>query len=397
LFTSVKPFIVRPLARPFFASKKPLLIALSLVMLGAAPSHAEDQKATERQLGTLKKEIQQIQAALKKDRSKENQAQSALADTERALSDLQVKLDQLDEQLGTLNQDLGQFQAEKAELEQSIAAQKEAVMDLIRQQYRLGHQPRLYMLLNQRDPERISRMSHYYDHFTKAQAEVIDRYQDTLASLQKTQVGIDQTQASLVANREALAKELESQKSLKSQRANQVAALKKQVKNRQSELAKKQADQKRLEALLAKIIKSVEAARLEQNNKAFKTLKGQLNWPIKGRVLTGYGSGSDNITSDGLVIEGSIGQAVKAVHHGRVVFSDWLRGYGLLLIIDHGDGYMSLYGHNDALKKTTGDWVQQGETISSVGQSGGYSRPALYFAVRYKGKSVDPISWLSKR
>jgi septal ring factor EnvC (AmiA/AmiB activator) len=388
--------------RPFFASavcasKQGVSLALLAVFLNAGFVHAEDQKATERQLGSLKKEIQEIQAALKKDRSRESQAESALADTERALGSLQVKLDQLDAQLGELDQDLGQYQAEKAELEQSIAEQKDAVMTLIRQQYRLGHQPRLYMLLNQRDPERISRMSHYYDHFTTAQAQVIDRYQATLDSLKETQVGIDETQASLVAKRKELAEELAEQQSLKSKRASQVAEYKKQVQSRQNQLAKKQADQKRLEALLAKIIKSIEAARLEQNNKAFKSLKGQLNWPIQGRVLSGYGTGADNLTSDGLLIEGQVGQSVKAVHNGRVVFSDWLRGYGLLLIIDHGDGYMSLYGHNDALKKTTGDWVAQGETISSVGQSGGSNRPGLYFAVRYKGKSVDPISWLSKR
>lgn len=374
------------------------IIALLALLLFPCWVHAaDDKRATEKQLSALKSEIKGVEQRLKKDRQRQSRAAKELAETEQKISGIGKRIHELDQQLGGLNTDLESYQKKRQALEESLEKGRASIEQLIRQQYRLGHQPRLFMLLNQRDPEQLSRMMRYYDRFTQAQADEITEYQALLRDLQSTHQAIDSTQQLIVANRESLKAELAEQQALKAERAQQVSALQKSVKQGQSKLSQLQQDQKRLAKLLADIEKSLSLANLTQNNQAFKTLRGKLSWPLSGKIVRSFGSSYDNLTYDGLLISGSAGQSVKAVHHGRVVFSEWLRGYGLLVILDHGDGYMSLYGHNDALLKTTGDWVSQGEAISTVGQSGGYSEPGLYFAIRYKGKAINPRSWLASK
>ena len=125
--------------------------------------------------------------------------------------------------------------------------------------------------------------------------------------------------------------------------------------------------------------------------------KGKLEWPVSGKLALKYGSKKSTLSTDGIFISSDSGKAVKVVHPGRVVFSEWLRGYGLLIIVDHGNDYLSLYGHNQSLLRNTGDWVQAGETISLTGSSGGYDQTGLYFSLRHNGKSFNPVPWLNKK
>ena len=150
------------------------------------------------------------------------------------------------------------------------------------------------------------------------------------------------------------------------------------------------------------VIKAVEEAAAElvlpSNYESFVSRKGRLAWPIKGRVAHSFGSTrSGSLRWEGWLISASAGDNVKTVHHGRVVFSNYLRGFGLLVIVDHGEGYMTLYAHNQELLKETGDWVQSNEVVSRAGDTGGLNKPALYFEIRKQGKPADPKSWLGKR
>ena len=174
-----------------------------------------------------------------------------------------------------------------------------------------------------------------------------------------------------------------------------MASLRKLISSDSAKLKQLKLDQKRLQALLKEIEKSLNFATIV-SDKAFKTLKGKLPWPLKGRVKQGFGSVRDNIRYDGLWIQAKESAPVKAVHHGRVVFADWLRGYGLVLIVDHGSGYMSLYGYNQSLLHDIGDWVSAGEVVATAGNSGGRDTNGLYFAIRYKGKPSNPRRWLKK-
>ncbi|SIT12082.1 murein hydrolase activator EnvC family protein [Neptunomonas antarctica] len=358
---------------------------------------AAEQKATASQLDSLKKSIKQVNSALKRDQKKQSSAAKELATTEQEISGLGKLIYGLDQELSTLTVDLSGFQAEKSRLEQKLGESSERLGQLVRQQYRLGPQPRLFMLLNQRDPEQVSRMMKYYDRYSAAQAKEQKQYQTLLHQLTSTYLSIDTTQQAILENRDALKNKLATLEALRKQRKQTLTALDKQIHGSQKQLKQLQADQKRLEKLLSDIEKSISSANLTQNTKTFDSLKGKLDWPVKGKILRAYGSVKDNLSYDGVLLAGTTGGAVSAVHHGRVVFSDWLRGYGLLTIIDHGDGYMSLYGQNDSLLKETGDWVSQGESVATLGSSGGNSEPGLYFAIRYKGKAISPKRWFVGR
>jgi septal ring factor EnvC (AmiA/AmiB activator) len=355
---------------------------------------AADQKATKSQLNALKKNINRMQSQLKRDRKKQSAAERVLTTTEQEISVLGREIHQFDQELSTLKVDLSGYQANRIRLEASLAGSKERLDKVVRQQYRLGAQPRLFMLMNQRDPEKISRMMHYYDRFSSEQVKEVEQYQALLINLRSAHESINTSQQAIINNRERLQESLASLTSLREQRKQSLNVLGKRVVNSQTKLKQLRRDKKRLEKLLIDIEKSISSANLTQNNKKFASLRGKLKWPVKGKILRTYGNVQNNLSYDGVLLSGITGGSVAAVHHGRVVFSDWLRGYGLLTIVDHGGGYMSLYGQNDSLLKETGDWVSQGESIATLGSSGGNSEPGLYFAIRYKGKAINPKRWL---
>ncbi len=375
--------------RPFLSG----FVCFCLAAAGSGYVLAADKQATQAQLSTLKKSINQVQVSLKRDQKKQSIAENALSATEQEINELGKQIYQLDQKLLLLGDDLSGFEAEKSRLEQSLQESRGRLEKIIRQQYRLGAQPRLFMLLNQRDPEQISRMSHYYDRFSAAQIAEMAQFQSLLHHLKSTHLSINSTQKSIQDNRDSLQAKLAELQRLREQRQISLSAINKQVSGAQAKLKQLNLDKKRLEKLLAEIEKSVSSANLTQNNKSFVSLKGKLPWPVKGKILRAYGNVKDNLSYDGVLLAGTTGSTVAVVHHGRVVFSDWLRGYGLLTIVDHGDGYMSLYGQNDSLLKETGDWVSQGESIATIGSSGGNNAPGLYFAIRHKGKAINPKRW----
>lgn len=371
------------------------LLLVQSVLWSPAAVGAE-QKATQAQLKALKKNLGKLELRLKEERKQHSSAEKSLAETEEEIGRLSRQVYELDQALGGLKLNLSGFEEEKARLEEELAISKEKLVRLLQRQYRQGRQPRLHIWLNQRDPEKFTRMMKYYDSLGAAQLREVEVHRSLLENLAGTHVSIDTTKAQMLENRQQLQVQLTALEALRKERSDKVAQLQKQVGSTQGQIKKYKADRKRLEKVLADIEKSVSLASLTQNNKAFKTLKGKIKWPIKGKVLRRYGRVYNNLSFDGLLVAGQAGDNIAAVHHGRVVFSDWLRGYGLLTIIDHGDGYMSLYGHNDTLLKEPGDWVSQGETIATVGNSGGYEQPGLYFAIRYKGRSTNPESWLAR-
>ena len=180
------------------------------------------------------------------------------------------------------------------------------------------------------------------------------------------------------------------------ERKKVVRSLKAEIKSKGQQLDGLLADEQELKSLLQALTEALsDIPAAPGDHKPFAKLKGKLKWPTSGRRLKAYGESRriGSLRWQGVVIAGKEGQEVKAVSHGRVAYADWLRGYGLLLIIDHGDGYMTLYGHNQSLFREVGDWVEKGEVIAAVGNSGGIDNHALYFEIRKDGKPTDPIRW----
>jgi septal ring factor EnvC (AmiA/AmiB activator) len=246
----------------------------------------------------------------------------------------------------------------------------------------------------QRDPETLDRTIRYFDFVNDALKKDMSAFREKLADLSGTEEQLSDTEKAIVEKRNLLRAEVATLQKSRKQRKTTLAQLNKELSTDAKKLKQLKLDQARLQAVLKEIEKSLNFENLVKDDKSFRELKGKLPWPLKGRVSQNFGTVRNNIRYDGIWIKASEATAVKAVHHGRVVFSDWLRGYGLVLIVDHGSGYMSLYGYNQSLLLDTGDWVSAGDTIATVGNSGGRSDNGLYFAVRYKGKASNPRRWL---
>lgn len=357
---------------------------------------AQDAQATAAQLERLKRDVAQLQERIAGREKQRQDEQQALAEAERAINRVTAELRSLDQELLQLNENMLGLQSQRTSLELALNERRELINQLIQEQYRQGRQPRLELLLKQEDPERLDRMLRYYDYLNAELTLQLQTYQQKLESLGSTRLAIGSTEEQISERRQQLTAEQDQLEKAKIDRQTALTRLAQVQQQEQQRLISLRRDQQELEALLADIQKSLEAARLAQDNQQFANLKGRLPWPVEGRLLRTYGNQRSGVSFEGLLIDSQTGVQVRAVHNGRVVFSDWLRGYGLVMILDHGGGYMSLYGHNQTLLHVPGDWVSSGQAIATVGNSGGHEEIGLYFAIRHQGKPVNPSEWLSR-
>ncbi len=375
---------------------KRVLIFLLPWLLLSSSAWAQDQQATQQQLDRLKQEVAQVQQRIAKQERERQDEQQALAQAERSIGRVVAELRTLDQELLQLDDDMQGLQSQRLALETGLAERRELIEQLIQEQYRQGRQPRLQLLLKQEDPERLDRMLRYYDYMNAELIEQLQAYQQQLNSLGTTRAQIGSTEQQIATRRAQLELEQQQLETARADRQAAVAQLARAQQQEQQRLAALRRDQQALEALLADIQRSLEAARLAQDSQEFSRLKEALPWPLQGRILRSYGHQRSGVAFEGLLIAAQAGAEVKAVHHGRVVFSDWLRGYGLVMILDHGSGYMSLYGQNQTLLFEPGDWVTTGQTIATAGNSGGNEETGLYFSIRHQGTPVNPSQWLKQ-
>ncbi len=370
-----------------------VLTGLLLLAAASAAKPVTDRASGRRALNALQQRIDTLDKALRGARRTYTQADLALRDSELAINRLDNRLDVLTRRIRDDQARIATLDAQLKSLLERLYDQREQLRRQLRAAYAMGRQSKLKLLLSQNDPTTLNRMLGYYRRLNKArqtQIEQIRTNRQRLTALQAQQRGelhrLKQDQDEQKAMGGKLLLEYE-------RRAKLVSELKRRVKTKTRELQRLHQDRKQLRLLLKRLAEQAAnrdlRAHLEQ---PFVTLKGKLPWPVKGRLkisTQGKGAGGDMIIA-------RTGAPVRAIHRGRVVFADWLRGYGLLIIIDHGAGYMSLYGHNQSLYKRPGEWVEAGETIATVGNSGGNRDPGVYFAIRKHGKAVDPRSWCKK-
>lgn len=357
----------------------------------------QDPAATEKQLQTLKQQISRLQQQVGKRQDELKGVQSELRRFDRQIGDVTAELEQLQERLGQLEQRRDSLGSDENRLLAALQEREAQIRMLLQEQYRLGRQPGVELILSQQDPQHLARMLRYYDSVSSGLAEQLKQFRQQLAELEQTRSNIAQTDTDLISTRDALVQKREALKQARAGQAEVLARLQQSQKQDHSRLGQLQQDQKQLESVLDEIRRSLEKIRLQADGLKFSQRKGKMDWPVDGAVRRSFGSQVDNVSYEGLLIAARSGSQVTAVHHGRVVFADWLRGYGLVLILDHGDGYLSLYGHNDSLLREPGEWVGTGETVALAGNSGGSGETGLYFAIRHQGRSIDPISWLGKR
>lgn len=407
--------------------------ALALIVLTSllAPAAFADEKAdAQKQLEAARADVAELKKLLEQLQKEKSGVQKDLKRTESEMGQLQKQVNGLQQEMNKSEQELQRLDQEKKKLQQSRLEQQRLIGIQARAAYQGGQQEPLRLLLNQQQPEKFSRTLTYYDYLGQARLEQLAAFNETLRQLANIETDIATQQAQLGEQKSALDSRREQLAAARKERQQALAKLNKQysagdhkLKARQQEQAELTRVLKTIEATLARQAREAEEARrlalLEQqqarqpnsqplalgpavsNSGAsyggpFASAKGKLPWPVNGRVVARYGTprGGDARTKwDGVLIGASAGSQVHAVHGGRVVFADWLRGAGLLVILDHGNGYLSLYGHNQSLLKEAGDIVKAGESIATVGTSGGQDTPALYFAIRQQGRPSDPAQW----
>ncbi|MBL4940181.1 MAG: peptidoglycan DD-metalloendopeptidase family protein [Colwellia sp.] len=308
----------------------------------------------------------------------------AIAKTAKAINDTKQKLKITEQKISILNKEKQQLSAQKRAQERLLAQQ-------LRSAYTTGQYDYLKLLLNQEQSEKIQRTLSYYQYLNKARITEIDNFQATISQLMlvstQHQEQIEQLQS---LKKDQQQQRLSLSKSKKNRRTT-LASLKKKLLSSKQLLAKLKAEEANLTTALQKLTTLI---RTEVNLTGLSKLKKKLAWPVKGRLLRSFGSRKQGYLKwKGVLLGAPIGRQVHTIHNGTILFSDWLKGYGLLTVIDHGNGYMSLYAHNQTLLKSVGDRVETGEPIALVGQSGGQDQASLYFEIRHQGKAVNPKLW----
>lgn len=369
-------------------------VLLSL-LLGSTLAIANNDSEKQRQLEQLEKEMQELKGLLSNFKSQRSKLQSSLQKSEVNIGQLQKKIRSIKQQLLTEQRELRALQQQRGELESAKKSQTKYIEQQILAAYQVGQQKKLKILLNQEQPEKLSRALTYYDYFNQARSEQIESYVDIISELDQLEPKIFRKTHSLTEAKNSLSMEHRNLLRRKEEREKNLLTINSEIKNKDQRLRKIAKDRSELERLVEAVEQTLANISIPKDYRAFTSLKGKLPWPVAGKPSNRFGSrrSDSSLRWQGLNIPANEGKQVNAIHHGRVVFADWLRGSGLLIIIDHGNGYMSLYGHNQSLLKEPGEWVAGGETIATIGNSGGQSRAGLYFEIRHNGKPTDPGKW----
>ena len=426
-----------------------ILLALSCLL---SPAFADERAQTQQQLDATRQDIAELKKMLGKLQEEKSGVQKDLKSTETDIGDLEKQVEALQQELKKTEGELERLETEKKKLQSARVEQQRLIAIQARSAYQNGREDYLKLLLNQQNPEKFARTLTYYDYLSKARLEQLRTFNETLRQLANVEQDIGRQQAQLLAQRGDLDSRRQALETERSKRQQVLAKLNSDMKDRDQKLQAREQDQadlgkvlKTIEETLARQAREAEEARkkalLAQQEAekrrqqealaaaaarndareaaeppkkarttlgpivssdganyggAFSAARGKLPWPVNGRLLARFGDarGSDARAKwDGVMISANPGTQVRAVHGGRVVFADWLRGAGLLVILDHGNGYLSLYGHNQSLLKSAGDIVKAGDAISTVGDSGGQDSAGLYFAIRQQGRPTDPSQW----
>ncbi|WP_244612996.1 murein hydrolase activator EnvC family protein [Modicisalibacter radicis] len=378
------------------------LVAGAVLLVAGGPAATaqsvdkDDAQAAEARVDALGKDLEALGERLAATREARSDASEALAKVETRLAELHRRLASLEDERRRLDGEIAELESRREALRERRREQLDALAKQLDALYRVGNSPQLKLLLNQDEPGRLDRLQTYLNHLSRARARQLDE-------LARLDTRLAETRATLDQRRQRLAELVE-------EAAEQRSALDRQAREREALVAKLDArysdEQSRQRALasarseaerrLARIREELERLDRPPPSTAIDKTRGDLPWPVQGRIVSAYGSG-EGVDRNGLVIAAAAGTPIKAIHAGRVVFADWMRGFGNLLIIDHGDDVMSLYAHVQRFDVAVGAPVANDQTVAAVGASGGRSDPALYFEIRKNGEPIDPRRWISQR
>ena len=362
-------------------------------------------------LNNLRERILAVQREMEKTSESKSEVADALRESERAISDTNRKLAVLAKRLQAADIQLGKLQAQERKLNSSLSGQQALLGKLLHLQYLGGSQEYLKLLLSNQEPSHVSRDLQYYQYIARNRTAWLSTLRSDLVALKAVSDATHEQHTEL----HLLHKEQNTQKQIlqKEQQSRQrmLSKISRQLRQQRREIDRLQRDENRLSQLVEKLAEMLEQPKtnaLFHNNdlpdnrfdgKPFSQLKGKLTLPVRGDVTNRFNMPrpDSNVLWKGIFLRTSSGQAVKVIAAGQVVFANWLRGFGNLLIVDHGNGFMSLYGNNETLYKQVGDVLHGGDVIAAVGNSGGNEDFGLYFELRHKSKPLDPIKWMAAK
>lgn len=364
----------------------------------ARAAGAATPAAKEAELKKVRSRIDAIRRSIQAEAQRRDALAGQLKEAELKIQSARERLAEVRAQRVAAENRLAELKAEQRATSKRIDAERSALAAEMRVAYMNGRQEQLKLLLNQQDPAKLGRMIAYYGYFGRARAERITTISEHLAHLELLSEGIARETEKLRALEEDQARNVKELAGARDERARTLAQVKSKIKNRHDELAKLQREAQALEKLVEELRRAIEEFP-ELAEQPFQRVKGKLPWPVKGSVLARFGQlrAGGPLKWQGMVIAAERGTQVRAPYYGRVVYADWLPGLGLLVVLDHGGGYMSLYGHNEQVYRRVGDRVTPGDVLAAVGDAAGTGRPGLYFEIRKGREALDPEPWLTKR
>jgi murein hydrolase activator len=378
-------------------------LCLLLASVGDVRAQSRDRVTREteaaQKLEAVRNEIRALAQAQRALAGERDAATQALRSADEAVGVEATALRGIDDALAQQQQELLLLEQRKETLESSLGRQRDALAQLLRSAYALGRHEQLKLLLAQDRVDGLARVLAYHRYFQRDRVTRIETLLDELRELATVGRAVVAQREALITTRSEQEQRIADLDTQRSARRALLASLDAQFADAQARLKALGRDERALVDLLASLRDVfADIPRQIEGAQPFAQRRGRLQMPLDGKLLGGFGARlGDGRPSQGWLIGGAAGTLVTAVAPGRVAFADWLKGYGLIVILDHGDGYMSLYAHNDSLMKEAGDWVGRGDALAGVGTSGGQSEPALYFELRQNGRPVNPKGWFASR
>ena len=367
------------------------LLIIDFSMATNINHHKESKQQNTDKLNDVQKAIAKQESTIFKTNKNRTALEKQLKNDDLAIAKIAKSISDTNQKLTVTNQKIAAFTKEKQQLAAKKIQQENLLAQQLRSAYTTGQHDYLKLLLNQDESDKIQRTISYYQYLNKARMVQIDKFQSTITQLMQVTTQHQVETKKLQALKINQQKQRANLRQKKNKRSQTIASLNKKLLSSKQQLTKLKAEEANLTAALQKLTALIRA---EIDLMGLSKLKRKLSWPVKGRLLHRFGSRKQGYLKwKGVLFRAPIGKQVQTIHSGTILFSDWLKGYGLLTVIDHGKGYMSLYAHNQTLLKSVGDRVETGEPIALVGQSGGQNQPGLYFEIRHQGKAVNPKLW----
>ncbi len=374
------------------------LVFLAADFALAQETGGELAKIKEQELEEVRERISDLKKSMDKSASDRDRVTSELQEAEVEISEKRIRLKELERERDYSTRRRAELDKQLSEREAELDDESRELAEQVRAAYMSGSQERIKLLLNQRDPATLGRLMAYYGYLNEYRGANIEAVTEAIRELAALRSEVAAEEARLADLARARYEELTRLSAAQDRRQSLLDDLRRKLANEGDEVDRLAAQEKDLSRLIAELTSILSDYPISSED-PFSEHKGRLTWPVAGTLLHDFGQPrvSASLKWNGVVLGAPRGREVRSVYHGRVAFADWLAGMGLLVIVDHGEGYMTLYGYNETILKNAGDWVAPGDVIATVGDSGGQAQSSLYFELRRGTQPLNPRHWVTRR